>query len=145
MDPTVLFTHLKIILLQYFHFSVFNKISYIHNNYIYIYIYIQYYEFFFFFELHNNIIVLLCPSSKQKFMVPSQLTSYNKNFQFHPRSQAIIEPQLIEGHICLKFPNMKLHIIMTLYEFSARIYEYRQGPLEESKFNWVCQKQNCCF
>ena len=143
MDLTVLFTHLKIILLQYFYFSVFSKISYIYNNYIYIQITIDF--FFFFFELHNNIIALLCPSSKQKFMVPPQLTSYNKNFQFHPRSQTIIETQLIEGHICLKFPNMKLHIIMTLYEFSARIYEYRQGPLEESKFNLGCQKQNCCF
>lgn len=32
----------------------------------------------FFLELHNNIIALLCPSSKRKFMVPPQLTSYNK-------------------------------------------------------------------
>ena len=29
MSPTILFTHLKFILLQYFQFSIFNKINYI--------------------------------------------------------------------------------------------------------------------
>ena len=58
MGPTVLFTHLKIILLQYFQFSISATISSIQMDHIYIYIYI----FFFFLFLKNilyNFLMLL--------------------------------------------------------------------------------------
>ena len=53
IGPTALFTHLKIILLQYFQFSIFNCSNNKFNpNGSYIYIYIYIFFFFSFFEKH---------------------------------------------------------------------------------------------